>query len=213
MSEFPKGRRTCRECQNEMSRNYKRTHKEHIKEYNKIYKKNHVDAIKVYNHRYNIENRTKIQTRQNKQHTERRKIDINYKISSSLRSRLVKILKGGKHAHTFDLLGCSLDFLKKWFAFNFDDKMTFENYGKYWHIDHVIPCARFEIKNKDEEKCFHWTNMRPLFGKENIEKNDTLTKEIIDMQQKNIKRFLKKYKEDLGETTMLTYDKYAYLDV
>lgn len=206
----------CKSCQNEMSRNYKRKNAEHISEYNKMYKSDKSDVIRKYNHKYNLENREKIQKRQTIQHAERRINDINYKISCNLRSRLIGLFKGKVHEHTLVLLGCTLDFLKKWFEFNFDDNMTFENYGKYWHIDHVIPCALFNISDTDEQyKCFHWSNLQPLEKIENLRKNDTLTKEIIDIQEKRVRRFLKKYKDELDDDTytIIKYNKYAYLDV
>lgn len=215
-SEFCVGRRTCRTCQNMMSRNYKLTHKEHISEYNKKYKSDKSDIIREYNHMYNLENRDKIQKRQNIQHAERRHTDINYKISCSLRRRLYRFFNGSKHLHTLEILGCSLDFLRKWFEFNFDGAMTLENYGEYWHIDHVIPCAVFDMSDPDEQiKCFHWSNLQPLEKMENLNKNDTLTEEMICIQDKRIKRFLKKCNdEQCNDTyTIIKYDKYAYLKV
>ena len=38
-----------------------------------------------------------------------------------------------------------------------------ENYVKYWHIDHVIPCAKFNVSEVEEQQiCFHWTNLCPM---------------------------------------------------
>ena len=52
---------------------------------------------------------------------------------------------------------------------------TLENYGPVWHIDHVIPCAAFNLKDPEQvKKCFHYTNLRPLDALENIRKSDRL---------------------------------------
>jgi hypothetical protein len=218
MSEFKVKKTTnrlCRDCRNERTRLYKRTHRKEISQYNKKYKSEIKDEIKQYNHDYSIANRKEIQKRQTKQHGERKKIDVNYKISLTLRSRLNKLFDGEKHLHTLELLGCSLDFLKIWFEFLFDENMTFENHGSYWHIDHVIPCAIFNIsEDEEQQRCFHWTNLRPLEKIDNLVKNDNLTKDIIDNHEKLLKKFIKKHKKDFDEkVTLIEYNKYEYLNV
>jgi len=56
----------------------------------------------------------------------------------------IKRIKGAKKsAHTMELLGCSLDFLRAYLERQFKRGMTWENHGNAWHIDHIIPLARF----------------------------------------------------------------------
>jgi hypothetical protein len=53
--------------------------------------------------------------------------------------------------------------------------MTLDNYGQYWHIDHVVPCSLFNLQDKKQLKiCFHWTNLQPLEAKANLSKNNSL---------------------------------------
>lgn len=54
--------------------------------------------------------------------------------------------------------------------------MSWENYGVGgWHIDHIIPCASFELTDGDEQrKCFHYSNLQPLWWFHNLEKSDKL---------------------------------------
>ena len=54
--------------------------------------------------------------------------------------------------------------------------MAWANYGRVWHIDHIIPCAKFDLTNERQQRlCFHYLNLRPLRAKENLQKQDKLT--------------------------------------
>jgi hypothetical protein len=49
--------------------------------------------------------------------------------------------------------------------------MTWENYGPVWHVDHIKPCAKFDLTDPDQQRaCFHFSNLQPLFADENLRK-------------------------------------------
>jgi hypothetical protein len=76
---------------------------------------------------------------------------------------------------TLELLGCNSEFFKEYLENNFLDGMTWENYGE-WHIDHMKPCAAFDLTNEDDQrKCFHYTNLQPLWALDNIIKGANFT--------------------------------------
>jgi hypothetical protein len=54
----------------------------------------------------------------------------------------------------------------------FKEVITWENHGKYaGHIDHIIPCASFDLTDPEQQKkCFHYTNLQPLWAHENLSK-------------------------------------------
>lgn len=63
----------------------------------------------------------------------------------------------------FSHVGCSVEELKKHIEAKFESGMKWENYGKVWEIDHIKPCASFDLTKKEEfSRCFHYSNLQPL---------------------------------------------------
>lgn len=93
------------------------------------------------------------------------------KLAAYMRSRIYGALKKQiKSASTEQLLGCSIEELWNYLESKFQPGMTRENYGQ-WHIDHIKPCASFDLLNYDQQKkCFHYTNLQPLWAKDNLSK-------------------------------------------
>ena len=57
---------------------------------------------------------------------------------------------------------------------------TFENHGKVWHYDHIIPIAKFDLSKKTEQlRCFNYKNLQPLFIKDNLEKGDNYKFNVV----------------------------------
>jgi hypothetical protein len=53
--------------------------------------------------------------------------------------------------------------------------MTWENYGPVWHVDHIRPCASFDLTDPAQQReCFHFSNLQPLFAAENLAKGDKI---------------------------------------
>ena len=118
-------------------------------------------------------NRRKIQDNMNKYEKERKKIDPEFKLSKTLRSRLGNAIRNQsakKRNTTINLTGCDLAFLKGYLEGKFTKGMTWENHGK-WHIDHIKPCCSFNLEDAEEQKkCFHYTNLQPLWARDNLVK-------------------------------------------
>ena len=76
-----------------------------------------------------------------------------------------------------ELLGVSMNEVRAYLELQFKSGMTWENYGyKGWHIDHIIPCASFDLTDPEQQRrCFHYTNLQPLWWHENLAKGDKLT--------------------------------------
>jgi len=73
-------------------------------------------------------------------------------------------------------VGCDVGQLRVHLEALFDDDMTWENYGK-WHIDHMsaIKAPRDDGMPPTLEDLIprlHWTNLQPLWAKENLAKGN-----------------------------------------
>ena len=81
------------------------------------------------------------------------------------------LLKGyGKRSVLNQIVGCSYIDFKNHIEKQFTKGMSWEN-RKLWHIDHIVPLAT--AKNiEDIHKLSHFTNLRPMWAKENIRKKD-----------------------------------------
>lgn len=120
-----------------------------------------------------------------KKHTirqrERRKNDPEFACSCRLRRRLLLAIRSvgvTKTDNTHALLGCTPRFLKEHLEKQFVPGMSWENRHK-WHIDHIIPCAAFNLSDPEQQKaCFHYTNLQPLWAKDNIRKGAKLPHEF-----------------------------------
>ena len=103
------------------------------------------------------------------------KKDPNFKIKKSIRLRILKVLKRDKikkYYKSIHLLGCTTEEARIHLEKQFKEGMTWENHGTHgWHIDHIMPCASFDLTDPEQQKkCFHYTNLQPLWAHENMSK-------------------------------------------
>jgi len=171
-------RGTCAECDRKKNNEYSRRRNEKDRE--RVRVRNAEWAIE--NREYNLERKRKY----NREHRDyfqayarqRRKVDVDFRLRCVLRCRLRLALKGlTKSARTMDMLGCSTIELKKHLESKWSEGMTWETYGgrSGWQIDHIIPCAAFDLSKPEEQgKCFHYTNLQPLWADENRQKHTKL---------------------------------------
>ena len=67
-----------------------------------------------------------------------------------------------KSTSSINLLGCYLDFYKRYLEKQFKPDMTWENYGTYWEVDHIIPLSK--------GGTIRWDNSRPYLISDNRKK-------------------------------------------
>lgn len=97
------------------------------------------------------------------------------------RQRIIRVLKRNglcKSEKFIELVGITPIELMGYLEKMFTEGMNWNNYGK-WHIDHIRPCASFDLDDLSQRKiCFHYTNLQPLWAKDNLAKGKSWSKEI-----------------------------------
>jgi hypothetical protein len=177
----------CKYCHKIYIRQYQRDNKERV--LTRIYKwvKNNQEKRKNTNKKYYKNNKKKINKKNVKYAKKRYKTDIGFKIRINLSNRLRLALNREnvtKIYKTLDYLGISIPefkkHLEKQFYANFKtgEIMSWENKHK-WHLDHIIPCSSYDLKQIEaQRKCFHYTNLRPLWAEDNLKKGNKLNYEM-----------------------------------
>lgn len=120
---------------------------------------------KEYYEKYGLEQAKKWQLKM--------RTDINHVTKKKLRGRIYAALKKGvKSQSTMDLLGCSIEEFKVYFASKFTDGMNWDKYiNGGIHIDHIKPCKLFDLtKEEEQKKCFNYKNLQPLWAIDNLKK-------------------------------------------
>lgn len=105
-----------------------------------------------------------------------------------------------KNEQTINLLGYSSLDLREHIESKFDKNMTWENYGTYWHIDHIIPISIFRI-DAPVSIVNSLSNLRPLEKNKNLIKGNKIDKDsllIIDEFQTFIEdKYINFYKNKI----------------
>ncbi len=185
----------CIPCSKKMSKlQYSQNREKRLQE-KKDYIKKNKETIKERNRNQYLKNREKRLAKQRKYYTENKErlrpkrsaraikkyhSDIFYKIKSNLSIRMRKFFKKNG-SRTIDFIGCSIDELKRHLESKFQEGMSWDNYGLHgWHVDHIQPCTSFDLSKKEEQrKCFHYTNLQPLWAIDNIKKSNKWESPIL----------------------------------
>lgn len=151
-----------------------REYREKMRLYLKKYYKKNKEKLLAKNKLYR--SRTGYLKQKATAHYRSMKENPNYQLAHILRSRVtaaIKFRRGEKARKTIELLGCTIDVARKHIESQFKEGMSWSNHGMAtWHIDHIIPLAKFNLTNYEEQKkAFHFTNLQPLFASDNLSKN------------------------------------------
>lgn len=160
----------CKECRNAWKRAGEKIHNWSNKRYaiNKL-DPEFMEKKKAYNREYKRRPEVK------KRYVERCKNDPNFGFMENYRKltqRTIKRAGGSREEELEELLGCTIDEARAYIESMWEEGMTWDNNTLHgWHIDHIRPRSSFDLRKKsDRKKCFHYTNLQPLWARDNLVK-------------------------------------------
>lgn len=189
----------CNECRKDIRKN----NSEKTLEYNKNYIKNNHNKIlsqkKIYRDNnkifvsenksiFYLKNRDSLLEKQKKYYINnkekinnnvkiKRKTNVMFKLIESYRSRsntFSKLKSIPKNKTTVEMIGLTPNGFKIYIQSLFTEGMSWDNHSRDgWHIDHIIPLSSAKCE-EDLYKLSHYTNLRPLWGEENLRKGKKL---------------------------------------
>ena len=142
-----------------------------ILEKRKDYRKDNYDKICEYKKTYFQKNKNKF----NEYYKLKYKNDNLYKIGKIIRRRVFDYvtLNYEKEIKTFDIVGCSSEFLKEYLEQKFTEGMSWDLMGQHIHIDHIVPLSSANTEEEIYKLC-HYTNLQPLWAEDNLKKGSKI---------------------------------------
>lgn len=121
--------------------------------------------------------------RKGKQERERR--NTHERILRNVRVRTARVANFGEGVKPNSLsqaVGCSALFLRRWLERQFVGHMSWDNYGRAWQIDHVIPLSSFNLADpKQFGQACHYTNLKPVWRRTNMRKGDKVVNPQLNL--------------------------------
>ncbi len=162
-----------REEINKKQREARKNNPEHFRMLDKKSYYKNIENKRKQSREYRERNKEKVAISDKLKFRKYYKTDPVFRMTNMLRVRvssMMRKLRADKQASTLDLLGIPAEEFVEHLKSKFKKGMTLKNYGE-WHIDHIIPCASFDLtKESEQKKCFHYTNLQPLWAKDNLSK-------------------------------------------
>ena len=158
---------------------YHQEHKKQEREYHKKYRKEHVKYHKEYGKKYR-QTHKEYYKEYGKQYARKKRLNPKFRLNQTISVGISSSLATGKNGrHWETLVNYTLEDLKIHLEFQFQEGMTWDNYGKYgWHIDHIKPISSFHFESFDDpefKQCWDLDNLQPLWAKDNWRKSNLIS--------------------------------------
>jgi hypothetical protein len=132
-----KRRKHCKKCESEKQKKYRKENLEKVRLIKKEWRIKNRDKENERTIRWKKNNKEKVKTTRNNYLKNKRKTDVLFKLTESMRRMLRRCLIQ-KTDRTFKILGYTPTELRVKIESLFTPGMSWENYGE-WHIDHIKP--------------------------------------------------------------------------
>lgn len=184
---------------NEYNKQWRHRNKRHCQEYARRYYRSKIEKDPEYYNRWyreldnenkksfykrgltkrkiwGLKNKDKQREYNRKYYYRKTKKDNSYRLSRNVSRAIRGAVAGGKDGRRWEeLVGYTRAELVEHLEKQFDEKMSWDNYGSYWHIDHIVPKSSFKFNCYEDEsfrRCWSLNNLQPLEAKENIRKGN-----------------------------------------
>jgi hypothetical protein len=142
---------------NEQKKKYYQQNKKKIREQHREYHKQHRQEIRKHNKEYE---------------KKRYKNNHQYRLANIGRGRIYKARKAQnapRYCKYNEAIGCTPEELDIWLESQFTPEMNWDNYGTYWHVDHIRPLCSFDLTDPEQYKAaFNYKNTQPLKATDNL---------------------------------------------
>lgn len=144
---------------------YRDNNKEKVNLKIKEWQLKNLERYKESQRLWQLKNR-KRRNAQNVINQKRYRLNIYFRLSQNIGSDIWHALRDKKYSTRWQkLVGYSTKDLIKHLESQFDEKMSWDNYGSYWSIDHKKPRSLFRFNShKDKEfiECWSLNNLQPM---------------------------------------------------
>lgn len=154
-------------------------HLEHKVERNqqaKQWKSRNADLIRLYSAQYKEKHKDRLREYSKEYIKEKIKNNPVFAMKNRVRILILNQIRAmgyTKRSRTHEILGCNWEFFKSHIERQFSKGMTWENRSE-WHIDHIRPLATASTED-DVMALNHFTNLRPIWAKDNLSKGAQIT--------------------------------------
>jgi len=159
----------------ESRKRYEKKHKERRDKYKKEWSEKNREHLREYHKQWREENRDDLNEYKRVYEKTKKDSDPSYKLACYTRTAIYTCLKErniDKYKNTFDYLPYTLEDLIEHIESQFQEDMTWDNYGE-WHVDHIKPMNSFNFESPEDEpfqECWSLDNLQPLWAKDNLSK-------------------------------------------
>ena len=165
-------RSRCKKCLNLQNTLYVKKNKDRVNTIKQKYVDNNKEKVKQskkewFDKNPNYRNEWTINNYKN---------DFLFRLVNIMRARTRLFLKSKnirKKNNTFEIVGCSPEFLKEYIEKQFTEGMNWDLFGSHIHIDHIIPLS-FAKTEEEAYKLCHYTNLQPLWAEDNLKKSNKI---------------------------------------